>query len=138
MQRLVWSQQSVTLWHFSATLEHVLAGGGTHASMGTPSADRLVSRQKPLQQSLPDSQVSLSALHGASAANARMLPASISCPGRKSAGWLGSGLEAWSMSMASIQSFLRKLGLASVPHALGPLGLVLVGEMVLPYTRRLV
>src|SRR5258708_19958106 len=120
MQRLVWSQQSVTLWHFSATLEHVLAGGGTHASMGTPSADRLVSRQKPLQQSLPDSQVSLSALHGASAANARMLPASISCPGRKSAGWLGSGLVPWSMSMAAIPTFFPNLRFASVPPPLAP------------------
>jgi len=56
MQRLYLSQQSAEVAQVSSTNEHFI-GGGTHFSMGTPSGDRPVSRQKPAQQSAPDSQV---------------------------------------------------------------------------------
>lgn len=42
--------------------------------------------QDPLQQSVPLEQLRPSSLHGSSAAKARTLPLSSSCPGRKNAG----------------------------------------------------
>jgi hypothetical protein len=82
MQRFVGSQQSAGVLHGSETNEQVFAGGGTHCSVGTPSAERDVSRQYPPQQSAPVSQDTPFVWHGASAANARMLAVRSSWPGR--------------------------------------------------------